>query len=488
MNFVVTARNFANSGIVGIRTALLVCFILFTVLDISMASDKTGATLNGTYSSFGVDVDGDGFYDSIDLDVGVDVANPGIYEVRGQLIDDGGNRTYSSSNRTNLSSGAAPVILRFYAVQNPGAYRLRNLTLYDNRGRDLGHVEEAYRTENYSYLDPDPRIARLTGNFRDRGADVDGDGLFEFLTVDAGIHVFYPGQYTLTGYLYDLNGSEVAWAIDNGDYKAGNQTMHLKFDGALINKHGVDGALRLERLILTGQDWAIMDAVTYAHNTSAYRSSDFVEPLRPESEKMISGVGAGELTLTAVITHTVPVLSGMYSYNIAGINIPPISAPAKITGSKYGYSYNFTDVYMPNKPNNFTVSASKVRNLNIGLKKDPVAGGLNFTRVWVTSQILADDSGRATTESDLLSPGRYQFMLFGDAAANTSQVDLTMTLVKKIIVNGRFNLAINTSGFPSGDYSITASALNGSFSLDELTVGGLSVGEPVSDLRSEEQP
>ena len=69
-------------------------------------------------------------------------------------------------------------------------------------------------------------------------------------------------------------------------------------------------------------------------------------------------------------------------------------------------------------------------------------------------------------------------MLFGDAAANTSEVDLTMTLVKKIIVNGRFNLAINTSGFPSGDYSISASALNGSFSLDELEVGGLSVGDP----------
>jgi hypothetical protein len=220
-----------------------------------------------------------------------------------------------------------------------------------------------------------------------------------------------------------------------------------------------------------------MEKVSYAYNTSAYTSSDFVEPVRPESAKTISGVGEGELILTAVIKHTVPVLSGVFSYSIAGINIPPITVPMKITSSKYGYSYNFTDVYMPNKPNNFTVSAYGVRNLNIGLKKDPVAGGLNFTRIWVTSQILADNNGTATTQSDLLSPGRYQFMLFGDAAGNVSQVDLTMTLVKKIIVNGRFNLAINTSGFPSGDYSISAKALNGSFNLDEITLGGLPVAD-----------
>jgi len=477
MNSKVTAGNFANYGICEIWIAILIFFILFLASDISTASDKAGATFSGLYSSMGIDLDGDGFYDSIDLEVGLNIAVPGIYEVRGQLIEDNGNGTYSASNRTSLSSGARSVILRFYAVRDPGAFRLRNLTLYDNYGRDLGHIKEAYKTENYSYLDPDPRIAKLTGTFRDHGADVNGDGKFEFLNVDAGIHVFFPGQYTLTGYLYDLNGSEVAWAIDNGDFEAGNQTMHLKFDGALINKHGVNGMYRLERLILTGQDWAIMETVTYAYNTSAYKSSDFVEPARPEREEMISGVGTGELTLTAVITHTVPVLSGVFSYNIAGINIPPITVPMKITGSKYGYSYNFSDVYMPNKPNNFTVSAYGVRNLNIGLKKDPVKGGLNFTRVWVTSQIPADNNGTATTQSDLLSPGRYQFMLFGEAAENVSQVDLTMTLVKKVIVNGRFNLVINTSGFPTGDYLISATALNGSFNLDEITVGGL----PVSD-------
>ena len=70
--------------------------------------------------------------------------------------------------------------------------------------------------------------------------------------------------------------------------------------------------------------------------------------------------------------------------------------------------------------------------------------------IWVTSQILADKNDVATTTSDLLSPGSYDVKIFGDAAENVSQVNLTMTLIKKIIVNGRFNIGINTTGFPSG--------------------------------------
>jgi hypothetical protein len=46
-----------------------------------------------------------------------------------------------------------------------------------------------------------------------------------------------------------------------------------------------------------------------------------------------------------------------------------------------------------------------------------------------------------------------------------------LTVVKKLIVEGPFNLLINTTGFPDGNYSISAKAINGSFSFDELKFG-----------------
>jgi hypothetical protein len=185
---------------------------------------------------------------------------------------------------------------------------------------------------------------------------------------------------------------------------------------------------------------------------------------------MISGMGSGELLLSVTIADTVPVFSGSYSYDISSINIPPISTPLNVTGSKSGYAYNLSGVYMPNKPNDFRVSASKVKDLNIGLKKDPVKEVFNQSRIWVTTQIPADENGTATALSDLLSPGRYHAKIFGEAAENVTAVDLTMTLTKKLIVEGRFAFGIDTEGFPSGNYSIAAKALNGSFRFEEINL------------------
>ncbi|MCX6674248.1 MAG: hypothetical protein NTY37_10775 [Methanothrix sp.] len=187
---------------------------------------------------------------------------------------------------------------------------------------------------------------------------------------------------------------------------------------------------------------------------------------------VISGICFGELLLNFTVSDTAPVFSGGYSYDIVGINIPPISS-FNTSSDKKGYSYSLPGVYIPGKPNDFIVSASKVKNLNIGLKKDPVKTSTNLTRIWITSQVQADKNNVANATSDLLSPGRYQAKLFGDAAENVSQVNLTMTFVKKIIVNGRFNFSINTEGFPLGNYSINIEALNGSIRMDKLAVDGL---------------
>ena len=198
----------------------------------------------------------------------------------------------------------------------------------------------------------------------------------------------------------------------------------------------------------------------------------------------ISGSGSGELLLTIKIRDSSPVFSGNYNYDLLGIHIPPIEAFNVTSTKKGGYSYTLPGISIPGKPNDFTVTASGVKDLNIGLKKlqgsymnSTTVWKDKYTRVWITSQIHANKNGVAITTSDLLSPGSYDVKIFGDAANNTTQVNLTMSLVKKIVVNGRFNLSINTTGFPSGNYSIAAKALNGTFRLDEIKLEGLSTLE-----------
>ncbi len=454
--------------------SVAICMVLVLSILISEASDGGGAGFNGLYSSRGADDDADGLFDHIDIDIGIGVKESGTYKVIASLYDSVGNETtLGSKENFNLEFGARTVTLKFYGTLQPGAYILRNLTLYNDRDQVLDHVEEAYTTQGYFNLDPEPQLAKLAGKYSDCGTDVDGDGKYEFLTLNVGVNIMFPGQYTLTGYLYDLKGSEIAWAMDNDVLNPGYQIMHLNFDGAPIEGHGVNGPYRLGKLFLTGKNLLVKDAAKYASNTSAYNYTDFAAYNRSDQEKVISGTGYGELLMTIIIKTSVPASSGTYDYDLIGVNIPPISTPWQVTSSdESGYSYTLGNVYIPGRPNNFTVSAAGVKNLNVGLKKLPAKGGINTTRIWVTAQTQADLHGLASAETDLLSPGNYHAKIFGDTAENTTKVDLTLSAVKKISINGSFDLLINTTGFPAGDYSFDVKALNGTFRLDEISVWG----------------
>lgn len=462
--------TYALGYVIGFSAAVYI--ILVGSIWISEASEDGDAGFNGLYASRGVDDDADGLFDHIDIDVGIGVKESGTYKVIASLYDSKDNETIPAyEEEFPLEFGARTITLKFYGTLQPGAYFLRNLTLYNNLGQVLDHVDAAYTTQGYFSLDPEPQFSRLAGKYLDHGMDLDGDGKYDILTLEVGVDIMFPGQYTLTGYLYDLRGSEIAWAIDNDVFNPGYQIMHLNFDGALIERHKVDGPYRLGKLFLTGKNLKVKDATKYACETSAYSYADFVAYNRTNYEKVISGIGYGELLLTIIVKTTVPASSGIYSYDLIGVNIPPITTPWQVTWSnESGHSYSLGSVYIPGKPNNFTISATSVKNLNVGLKKLPVKGGT--TRIWVTTQAQADGSGRATAETDLLSPGNYHAKIFGDAADNVSKVDLTLTAVKKIFINGTFDLRINTTGLPLGDCSFEVKALNGTFNLEEISMHG----------------
>lgn len=320
-------------------------------------------------------------------------------------------------------------------------------------------------------------LASLTGNYSDSVADINGDGKLDYLTINVGVHVELPGEYSLTGYLYDRNNKEIDWSVDHGNLTYSNHTMRLSFDGKTIQKSGSKGPFRLGDLYLTfgssNMGLIIVDRRDNAYKTASYKASDFVDP--SSTDKMIQGSGKGEILLTFSIRTAVPVYQGRYMLDIVGLNMPPISTPVQVKGSNTGYNLSMEGIFIPKKPNNFTITASRVKNLNVGLMK--LQGKLQ--RTWVSSQFKADKSAKAKAETDLISPnGSYHVKIFGDAADNMTSVDLMMIAVKKLIVNGPFNLTINTTGFPAGSYSIAAKALNGSFSFDDLAVNGLSMEDP----------
>jgi hypothetical protein len=372
--------------------------------------------------------------DYINVKVGINVEYPGMYTLMGSLKDDDGAEI-TATNRSHLNIGAQSIFLSFYGSKAKGQRRLENLTLYDDGGSIMDHLDLFYVTRAYDNMEQEVPLARLTGEYNDQGIDVDGDGFYDFLSVEVSMDTESPGEYSLTGNLYSPQGEEIVWSIAHKNLSSGHQKMILDFDGKSIWGRGIDGPYTIKDLVLSGRNWTVSDMPLKDYITSAYNASQFEDPVYPE--KVISGSGSGELLLTISIRETLPVFTGRYSQDIVGISIPPISTPFQVNGSKSGYAYNTEGLYMPGKPNDFTVTADGVKNLNIGLRKEPAKNGTNATRTWVTTQIDAED-GRAVADTDLISPGSYHVKIFGDAADNVSEVNLVLTVVKDILVDGKF--------------------------------------------------
>ena len=405
------------------------------------------AEFTGSYSDYGKDTDSDGLYDYLTIDVGVNVTTAEDYSINGGLYDGNGNDIAWAINSTYIDIGNQTVQLNFdgktiHKHGLNGPYYLKHLVICDKNRKPIESVFDAYTTNAYTYTDFEAPLAVFTGDYADYGIDTDGDGLYDYLTIDVGVNVITPGDYGLTGYLYDINGSEIVWSIDYyGSLDVGNHTMHLDFNGKTIQMHGVSGPYYLKHLKLSGENWTFIDYIPDAYNTSAYNYSGFVDPVSTENEVTISGVGLGEIRLIVSFTDTIPVFAGRYSYDLVGINVPQ-------------------------RPNNFTITTSEVKNLKVGVKKIQD----NTTRLWVTQTIAAPE-GIATVQSDLPSPGNYHVKIFGDAAEGVSRVDLELTAVKKIKASGDFSLSIDISGFPAGKYTVTATADTGCFT--DLTLEGL---------------
>jgi hypothetical protein len=437
--------------------------------------DSYQARFNGLYRDFATKGE-DGLIDYITFAAGVNVKSPGNYSALAVLYDTRSGQRIYLRNEGYLNAGAK--FLNFYIlpVSSPGPYKLQELVLYDGEGKKIDVSDAKFTTGSYEQENVRLWSARLNGRYGDRGLDTNGDGFYDFLTVDVGVDVAQPGNYSLMGTLYDSEGRQVVWSVSYANLSAGSHVMHMDFDGKTINLHKFNGTYAVSELVLSRGDSRVEEGLALegsapdAYVTGRYSYGQFVDPAWPE--RVLSGSGSGELLFTFIVRSVLPVYEGRYSYDLVGVNMPPISSNWTVKSSEGGYAYDLPGVHMPAKPNDFSVTATGVKNLNVGVKQDrsgmPQMASSIQNRSWISAQAGAGEDGSAVVKSEYISPGRYQFKIFGEAAGNATEVGLEMKVVKKLVIRGDFRLALNMSGFPEGSYSVDAKALNGSFRFDEI--------------------
>jgi len=106
----------------------------------------------------------------------------------------------------------------------------------------------------------------------DHGVDIDSDGLYNYLTVDANVNIVTTETYTVEGALYDSNGSEISENENSTYLDTGEHSVILNFNGYTIFKHKVAGPY-LVNLKLKDKEGNLLD--TKNHTTLAYNYTNF---------------------------------------------------------------------------------------------------------------------------------------------------------------------------------------------------------------------
>ena len=138
--------------------ALLFCILC---LFIQPSNADCGANLVGNFSDCGVDVDNDGLYDYIIIDVGVTIYESGEYGIMGYLFDPIGREIDWSIDHRNFSIGDYTMRLHFNGnnIKKHGVnghYLLKDLILFsgssDNNLNMCQIVSDSYITSSYSLI------------------------------------------------------------------------------------------------------------------------------------------------------------------------------------------------------------------------------------------------------------------------------------------------------------------------------------------------
>jgi hypothetical protein len=244
---------------------------------------KPCGTLGRSFSSRGVDTDGDRLEDALELTFDVTASEAGRFDVDARLASAGGV-TISVVDGADLPPGLGRVPIRVPASRlaplGPGGpYRLARASLFcvqpdtsasymSDRQADLGNTV-AFNAGAAPRTD----AIAPSGDNTDRGVDSDGNARFDVLEARIGLLLTSGGAYQWEGRLFDSQDKEIDAVTGSGDLAAGQAAALLRFSGRKIGANGLDGPYQVRFFHLRGPADSL--SLDPASVTQSYRASQF---------------------------------------------------------------------------------------------------------------------------------------------------------------------------------------------------------------------
>jgi hypothetical protein len=216
--------------------------LLFLVQVSPVSAQDEAASLTGTIYDEGVDTDGDGAFDYLDVGVEVNVTTAGTYkiEVSGLYDSESNTINVSNQNSTSLDAGIQVVYVSlngttiYTSELNPTT--VSHINLYDESGNSLDSLSDISLSGDYYYINFALLPARLTGTIYDEGVDTDGDGYFDYLNLGVEVNVTTAGTYTAdAGGVYDPSYNFASVPTKNSTYlNVGIHVVYIALSGTEI--------------------------------------------------------------------------------------------------------------------------------------------------------------------------------------------------------------------------------------------------------------
>ncbi len=248
------------------------------------SSFEPNGRLNGTFFNGTVDADGDGFADSLQVGVGVELLlGPGVYTVSADLQTPGGALMASGQNASALAVGNSTVWVKFsgtdiFAAKENGSYRLANVRLLNSAGTELDSKANPFNTSAHAWTQFQRTAKLLASGYADSRVDTDGNGLAEALRVSVPMDVRRDGTFTVTAELWDgttkVNGSASTSAL-----AAGERVVNLDFSGIAIFKNRRDTAFTVKNALVLDSDGDLLSAGD-GPSTASYNYLDFEKSVK----------------------------------------------------------------------------------------------------------------------------------------------------------------------------------------------------------------
>src|SRR5437773_2700374 len=180
----------------------------------------------------------------------------------------------------------------------------------------------------------------------DSGYDANGNGLFDFLLVNASVQITAPGNFTVSGTLHDANNTLQIYNLTSAGLPAGPANLTIWFDGRPINQSGIDGPYTVD-LVLFNENFSLLDFGT--HTTQPYSHLDFdpvpafMTPPHPDSGQDTNANGLFDLLNVDVQVQ---------------VNVPAnYSASAFLHDASFTLTlFTFASVFLPIGPGSIRVS------------------------------------------------------------------------------------------------------------------------------------